>query len=61
MAKGAYGDGLNFLKSAAKLAEKDVELEVVLEVIDRAIEDIKEQNGQVSYLFFVVGYHVSVY
>ena len=49
MAKGAYGDGLNFLKSAAKLAEKDVELEVVLEVIDRAIEDIKEQNGQVSF------------
>eukprot|EP01032_Pedospumella_encystans_P010794 gene10794-12589_t len=48
VAKGAYGDGLNFLKSAAKLAEKDVELEVVLEVIDRAIEDIKEQNGQAT-------------
>ena len=42
VAKGAYSDGLAFLKSAAKLAEREVELDLVLEVIDRAVADIKE-------------------
>lgn len=46
VAKGAYSDGLYFLKSAAKLAEREVELDVVLEVINRAIEDIREESKQ---------------
>lgn len=48
VAKGAYSDGLTFLKSAAKLAQREVELDVVLEVINRAIEDIREENKQAS-------------
>jgi hypothetical protein len=45
VAKGAYSDGLSFLKSAGKLAERDVELDVLLEVISRAVDDIKENMG----------------
>jgi hypothetical protein len=45
VAKGAYSDGLTFLKSAGKLAERDVELDVILEVISRAVDDIKENMG----------------
>lgn len=48
VAKGAYSDGYTFLKSAAKLAEREVELDVVLEVIDRAIEDIREESKSMS-------------
>ena len=46
--KGAFSDGLVFLKSAIKLAERDVELDVVLEVIARAVEDIKENTGMLA-------------
>lgn len=45
VAKGAYSDGLTFLRSAAKLAEREAELDVTLEVINRAIDDIKEDMG----------------
>jgi hypothetical protein len=48
VAKGAYSDGLTFLKSASKLAEREAELDVTLEVITRAIDDIKENMGTLA-------------
>ena len=46
--RGAYSDGLSFLVSASKLAEQENEMTVVLDVISRAIEDIRIDSEQVD-------------
>jgi hypothetical protein len=49
LAQGAFGDGLAYLRSASKLAAREVELGVVLDVINQALEDIKVDPSLVDF------------